>query len=268
MTVPARTALVTGASAGIGESFARFLAAEGHSLLLVARRVDRLQQLAQELRQAHDIRCDVFAVDLTDPGASVSIINHAQENNITIDVLINNAGLAGNAAFANTSWESLNNEIQLMITTLTELTHRVLPGMQARQWGRIVNLSSLAALSPPGASLLYSAIKSYVLVLSQSLNMELKPQGIHVTALCPGFTKSEFHDVMGTRDATSRLPGILWQEAEDVVREGWETVMKGKPVCVPGSVNKLIAGSVRPLPMGLQYFLGQAMNPFKQSIGG
>lgn len=120
----------------------------------------------------------------------------------------------------------------------------------------------LAAFSPPGASLLYTGIKSYVLGMSQSLDMELKPQGIHVTALCPGFTRSEFHDSMGTREAADRLPGLLWQEADEVVHEGWAAVMKGKPVCVPGAVNKLIASTVRPLPVALQYQLGSRLNPF------
>jgi short-subunit dehydrogenase len=111
---------------------------------------------------------------------------------------------------------------------------------------------------------LYTGIKSYVLNISQSLDMELKPQGIHVTALCPGFTHSEFHDVMGTRDAASKLPNLLWQDADAVVREGWQAVMKGKPVCVPGAVNKLVAASIRPLPIALQYRLGDKLNPFKE----
>jgi len=258
-----RTALITGASAGIGAAFARYLAKEGYELLLVARRIDRLQELAAELSQLHNVQCDVYAADLNDPSAPESIMAYAESKGIKIDVLINNAGLSGKTAFANTPWVRLAAEIQLMVTAVTELCHRVLPGMQARGWGRIINLSSLAAFSPPGASLLYTGIKSYVLNISQSLDMELKPQGIHVTALCPGFTHSEFHDAMGTRDAANKLPGILWQTAEDVVQEGWAAVMAGKPVCVPGKVNKLIAGSVRPLPISLQYFLGNQFNPFK-----
>jgi short-subunit dehydrogenase len=265
MTHQNRTALITGASAGIGAAFARHLASEGLDLLLVARRAERLQALAKELADEHGIRCQVFAADLTDPAAPEAIMAFADEHDIAVDVLINNAGLSGKGAFAETPWPTLAGEIQLMVTALTELCHRVLPGMRERGWGRIINLSSIAALSPPAASLLYTGIKSYVLNISQSLDMELKPQGIHVTALCPGFTHSEFHDVMGTRDAASKLPGLLWQEADAVVREGWQAVMKGKPVCVPGSVNKLVAASVRPMPMRLQYQLGDRLNPFKES---
>ncbi|MEE4249559.1 MAG: SDR family oxidoreductase [Alcanivoracaceae bacterium] len=265
MTDQNRTALITGASAGIGAAFARHLAAEGFNLLLVARRAERLQALADELQREHGIRCDVFAADLNDPAAPAAIMAFADEKAIAIDVLINNAGLSGKTAFAETPWSALAGEIQLMVTALTELCHRVLPGMRERGWGRIINLSSIAALSPPGASLLYTGIKSYVLNISQSLDMELKPQGIHVTALCPGFTHSEFHDVMGTRDTASKLPNLLWQDAESVVREGWQAVMKGKPVCVPGAVNKLVAASIRPLPIALQYRLGDRLNPFKES---
>lgn len=264
MTTSTRTALITGASAGIGAAFARHLAAEGYALLLVARRIERLQELATELTAKHGVRCDVFAADLNDPAAPASIMAFAESRGITIDVLINNAGLSGKTAFADTPWSTLAAEIQLMVTAVTELCHRVLPGMRARGWGRIINLSSLAAFSPPGASLLYTGIKRYVLDISQSLDMELKPQGIHVTALCPGFTRSEFHDTMGTRDAADKLPGLLWQEADEVVREGWDAVIRGKPVCVPGTVNKLVASSVRPLPVTLQYHLGNRLNPFKE----
>ena len=259
-----RTALVTGASAGIGACFARHLASEGYSLLLVARREERLHALAAELVAAHGIRCDILAADLNDPHAPEAIMDFAAGQGLTIDVLINNAGLSGKTAFADTPWQALAGEIQLMITAVTELCHRVLPGMRERGWGRIINLSSIAAFSPPGASLLYTGIKSYVLNMSQSLDMELKPQGINVTALCPGFTYSEFHDTMGTRSAADKLPGILWQQPEDVVREGWNAVMNGKPVCVPGTVNKMIASSLRPLPVSVQYYLGRTLNPFKE----
>ena len=258
-----RTALITGASAGIGATFARFLAAEGYNLLLVARREERLRELAGELTAAHGIRCDVFAADLTDPAAPAAIINFADSQGLTIDFLVNNAGLSGKSKFVDAPWQELAGEIQLMITAVTELAHRVAPGMKARGWGRIINLSSIAAFAPPGESLLYTGIKSYVLNISQSLDMELKPHGVHVTALCPGFTWSEFHDVMGTRDTTNKFPDFLWQQPEDVVKEGYEAVMKGKPVCVPGMVNKAIAAGMRPVPESVRYLLGKTFNPFK-----
>lgn len=258
-----RIALVTGASAGIGASFARHLAAEGYGLLLVARRAERLTALADELRDAHGVPVHVYAADLSDPAAPADITAFADAQDLAIDVLINNAGMSAGTAFADSTWPALAAEIQLMVTAVTELTHRVIPGMKARGWGRIVNLSSLAAFSPPGSGLLYTGIKSYVLDMSQALDMELKPAGIHVTALCPGFTHSEFHDAMGTRDAVDRIPSILWQQPDAVVREGWTAVNKGKPICIPGRVNKLLANSMRPVPYGTQYVLGRTFNPFK-----
>lgn len=263
MTAATRTALITGASAGIGASFARQLAAQGFTLLLVARRVDRLKALAQELIDAHGIECKVFAADLTDASAPRDIMAYAAEQGLCIDLLINNAGLSGHKKFVDTPWSELAGEIQVMITAVTELAHLVAPAMIERQWGRIINVSSLAAFAPPGESLLYSAIKTYVLILSESLDMELKPHGIHVTALCPGFTKSEFHDVMGTRHTANKLPAIMWQQPDDVVKEALDAVMHGKPVCVPGRFNKFSVAMMRPLPEWARYRIGKAANPFK-----
>lgn len=263
VSTPRRKALITGASAGIGATFARELARQGYDLLLVARRADRLSGLAKELAMLHQVQCEVLSVDLASPDATATVMGHLARMGWQIDFLVNNAGLSGHAKFAASPWAPLGGEIQLMMTTLTQLTHGIAPGMIERRWGRIINVSSLAALSPPGESLLYSAIKSYVLVLSQSLDMEFKPHGVHVTALCPGFTHSEFHDVMGTRDTANRLPPLLWQQPQDVVQEGIRAVMKGKPVCVPGTFNKILAAVMRPMPLWLSYLAGRTFNPFK-----
>ncbi|TDP31924.1 SDR family NAD(P)-dependent oxidoreductase [Nocardia ignorata] len=265
MTTNPRTALITGASAGIGAAFAHHLAANGYQLLLVARRADRLRELATQLTARHDVRCEVFAADLTDNAAPAAIVDYADRQGLPVDVLINNAGLSGKTAFADTPWNALAGENQLMVTAPTELAHLVIPGMKKRHWGRIVNLSSVAAFAPPGAGLLYTGIKSYVLDTSQALDMELEHHGIHVTALCPGFTRTEFHDVMGTRDKADHLRRILWQQPDAVVAEGWDAVMKGKPVCVPGIVNKISAAAMKPLPVRLGYLLGKTFNPFKNS---
>lgn len=263
MTAHTRTALVTGASSGIGATFARTLAAEGLDLVLVARRKERLDDLAAELTQAHHVRCEAYTADLTDPDAPRAIMDFAAERQLNIDVLVNNAGLSGMDPFADTPWDSLAGEIQVMMTAPTQLAHLVVPGMKDRRWGRIINLSSLAAFAPPGESLLYTGIKSYVLNMSQALDMELKPHGINVTALCPGFTHSEFHDVMGSKEAATSLPSILWQQPEAVVREGWNAVNAGKPVCVPGIVNKVVSHAMRPVPYRAQYAMGKTFNPFK-----
>jgi uncharacterized protein len=261
---PRRTALITGASSGLGKAFAHLLAAERHDLLLVARREERLLQLAAELEHQHGARCEVLACDLADPATPRRIVERAAELGLSIDVLINNAGGSGKDAFSETPWPQLQSELQVMITAVTELAHRVVPGMRDNGYGRIVNLSSLAAFQPDGAGLLYTGIKSYVLHASQALDMELKPYGINVTALCPGFTRTEFHEVMGTEEDAARLPDVLWQQPDEVVRAGWDAVTSGRPICVPGAINKALAASMRPIPLRLQYTLGRTLNPFKQ----
>lgn len=253
-----RTALITGASAGIGEAFARLLAAEGAQLLLVARREDRLRKLADELEHAHGIRAEVFATDLSLPGAAVDIVAASERMHLQIDVLINNAGFAASEGFLRSDWPALNAEMQVMMTAVTELMHRFAPGMAQRGFGRIINLASLAAFAPTAPSMLYTGIKSFVLNVSQAVDMELKPSGVHVTALCPGFTWSEFHDVQGTRELTNKLPGFMWQDADTVARIGFAAVMAGNPVCVPGAFNKTVAYAARLFPERLRYLMGRA----------
>lgn len=257
-----RTALVTGASAGIGAAFARQLAAAGHDVVLVARREQRLKELAIEIEAAHGVRCDVFAADLADPDAPAAIMGHVEAGGTVVDVLINNAGLSGHTAFADASWDSLAAELQIMVTAPTHLSRLTAPAMRARGWGRIVNVASIAALLPPPSSLLYTPIKSYVLGLSRALHAELAPHGVHVTALCPGFTRTEFHDVMGTRATADRLPSFMWSTPEDVARAGWDAVEAGRPICVPGTLNKALAAATRPLPLVVQDWLAERANPF------
>lgn len=253
-----RTALVTGASAGIGEAFARLLAAEGANLLLVARREDRLRHLADELEHAHGIRAEVVAVDLAQPDAVEKIVAAAERMRLEIDVLVNNAGFAATRGFLGSEWRELHAEMQVMMTAVTELMHRFAPAMKARGFGRIINLASLAAFAPTAPSMLYTGIKSFVLNVSEAVDMELKPHGVFVTALCPGFTWSEFHDVQGTRELTDKLPGFLWQDAQTVARAGLDAVMAGQPVCVPGAVNKTLAYTSRLFPERIRYLMGKA----------
>ncbi|WP_028477018.1 SDR family oxidoreductase [Nocardia sp. CNY236] len=265
-----KTALITGASSGIGAAFARLLAAEGYTPVLVARRADRLAELATELRNQHGVHSVPITVDLAETGAAEKIMSTLQEFGLGVDVLINNAGQCPNHTFADATWESLAGEIQLMMTSVTELTHRVLPHMRERGWGRIVNVSSISAFGPPGESLLYTGIKTYVLHMSQSLNMELAPQGIQVTALCPGQTRTEFHDVMGVREIADKMPTFLWQTADAVAAAGWKAVSAGTPVCIPGVANKVFAYLTRPMSANVMYRFGRDFNPFKGTavVGG
>jgi short-subunit dehydrogenase len=222
-----------------------------------------LEALAKRLMEDHAIQCDSIAADLSDPGAVKQLMLELKKRELQIDFLVNNAGMSGSYHFAEVPWSELAAEIQVMITALTELAHAVAPGMKTRGYGRIVNVSSIAAYAPPAASLLYTGIKGYVLSVSQSMDMELKPFGVNVTALCPGFTRTEFHDVMGTRDSANKIPDFMWQESLAVVQECYEAVSKGKPICVPGWVNKVTVASLRPVPDAVRYFLGSRLNPFK-----
>lgn len=258
MTIEKRKgALITGASAGLGEAFARLLASEGLDLMLVARRAERLEALALTLRAEHGVRVVVCPADLSTPDAALYVQKQATAANFQVDVLINNAGLAEPVSFLKLPVEDVRAMIEVMATGLTELTHRFGQGMAERGWGRVLNVSSLAAFAPNSPGMLYTAIKSYVLNMSQALDMQLKPQGIHVTALCPGFTWTEFHDTQGTREWANRLPGFVWQDADTVVRAGWLAVSQGQPVCVPGAVNKSVAAITKHLPERLRYFFGK-----------
>lgn len=251
--------LITGASAGIGESFARTLAAQGHDLALSARRADRLNALAGALKQAHGTNVQIVTADLADPTAPAKVLAEVGP----IDGLINNAGYGLPGAYANTSWADQAAFIQVMMTAPAELCHRALPGMLQRGYGRIINVASLAGVLPSGPGhTLYGASKAFLIRFSQSLNAESVNTGVHVSALCPGFTYSEFHDVNGTRGAVSKMPKWMWQSADAVVREGLAGVEANEPVVVSGFINRRLAWLSKALPDGAARGLvaGQSKN--------
>jgi short-subunit dehydrogenase len=244
-----RTALVTGASAGIGLAFARELAARGYHIVLTARRRDRLEALARTLTATYGVRVDVIAEDLADSHAPERLIAALSNGRLTIDILVNNAGYGVPGRYASTTWAQQRDFLQVMVVAVSELTHRLLPGMIDRGWGRIVNVASLAGLLPGVAGhTLYAASKSFVISFSESLALETMSSGIHVTASCPGFTLSEFHDVTGTRDHVNKLPKFMWSAADMVARESIDAVMRGAVIYVPGRMNRALATTARLLP--------------------
>lgn len=244
-----RTALITGASAGIGRAFAEHLASDGFDLVLVARRKDRLDELARALETKFGVRVRVIAADLADPAAPASIFETVTADGCEIDVLVNNAGFGIRTTFRNTHWEQHAQLIQVEVTAVAHLTHLCLPGMVERGYGRIIQVASLAGLLPGApTSTLYAAAKSFLVKFSESLTAELQGKGVYVCAVCPGFTRSEFHDVMGTRGIVSKLPRAMWQSAEQVAREGIDAVMRGDVVYVPGPVNRALAVIAQHLP--------------------
>jgi len=254
-----RLCLITGASAGIGAEFARQYAALGWNLVLTARRESRLQELAQEVRTRSNVEVTVITEDLADPVAPARLVAALQGRGLAVDALVNNAGYGLPGTFFSTTWEEQSAFLQVLYTAPVELAHRLLPGMAARKYGRIINVASLAGYAAGSAGhTLYGSVKAGLIKFSESLNAECEALGqtdIHCTALCPGFTWSEFHDVNGTREATSQMPKWMWMEAAPVVAAGIEAVNRGQPVIVPGLANKALATLTRVLPEPL----GRAM---------
>ena len=247
-----RTALVTGASAGIGAAFARALAARGYGLVLTARRADRLEALAGELRRQHGIEAVTILEDLSEPAAPGRLADELQRRGLRIDVLVNNAGYGVPGRFEQPAWDTHAAFLQVMVTTVCELTYRLLPGMIERRWGRIINVASLAGHVPaPAGHTLYAAAKSFLIRFSEALSAERLHDGIFTTAVCPGFTYSEFHDVTGTRARVSQMPAFMWMDAATVAEQGYAAVMRGDPVYITGRVNRAIALAARLLPAGL-----------------
>ncbi len=235
--------LITGASSGIGAAFARELAGRGHDLVLVARRVERLQAIAAALRAAHDSQVTVLAQDLADPAAPRLLCEALAEQGLSVDWLVNNAGYGVPGRFEASTWQTHADFLQVLVTAPAELVWRLLPGMRQRGYGRIVNVASLAGLVPASAGhTLYAASKAFMIRFSQALALEQASHGIHACALCPGFTRSEFHDVTGTRELMNRMPGFMWLSAEEVARQGADAVERGRAVHVTGRVNRLIKG--------------------------
>ena len=253
-----RTTLVTGASAGIGAAFAEVFAAEGFDLVITARREDRLRDLADSIRRRHGTRVDVIAADLSKVDAPSRLCESLVERGISVDVLVNNAGYGVPGAYLASEWTRHTASLQVMVVGLAELTHRLLPGMIEQGYGRIINVASLAALVPaPAGHTLYAASKAFVVKFSEALANEVRASGVYVTAVCPGFTLSEFHDVTGTRATVSQLPGWLWMDAPTVARQGFDAVMAGTPVYVTGRVNRTIAFLARSLPQSVLVALGR-----------
>ncbi len=241
-------ALVTGASAGIGREFSLFLAEKGHDLVLVARREERLIEVKKLVAERYGVRAMVIAEDLSHAAAPRRIADIVRASNLEVDVLINNAGYAVKGSFLDNDWATHADFLQVMVGSWIHLTHLFVPSMVRRGRGRILHVSSLASLAPEPAGSLYAPVKSLMTSASRSLRLELLGTGVHCTALCPGFTYTEFHDVLGVREDMKKLPKYMWQEARPVVEAGWRGVERNDPVVVPGAFNRIAAFCCKLLP--------------------
>jgi short-subunit dehydrogenase len=245
-----RLALVTGASAGIGAAFAHVLASRGYDVALTARRAERLEALAAELRRRFGVEALTVSADLAQPEAPARILNELAAQGRAVDFLVNNAGYGLPGVYAETTWDEQSAFLQVMLHAPCELAHHVVGGMAERGFGRIVNVASLAGLIPGAAGhTLYGATKSFLIKFSQSLHLETRASGVHVSALCPGFTYSEFHDVNGTRERVrAATPRWAWMSAEEVAAAGYAAVEANRAVCIPGAANKAAAAFARMIP--------------------
>jgi hypothetical protein len=245
-----RLALITGASAGIGAAFARVYASHGFDVALTARRADRLEKLAGEISLGSGVEVLTVTADLGEPGAVDHILAEITAQGREVDAVVNNAGYGLPGTYAGTTWADQQAFLQVLLMSVCEMNHKVLPGMIERRFGRIVNVASLAGLVPGSMGhTLYGATKSFLIKFSQSLHLENLQTGVHVSALCPGFTYSEFHDVNDTREQISgSTPEWLWMGADEVAAAGYEAAEANRPVCVTGAPNKAIAAFAKIIP--------------------
>jgi short-subunit dehydrogenase len=241
------TALVTGASGGIGEDLARLLAAGGRDVVLLARSAAKLQALADELSTAHSITASVLAADLSEPGAAEDVARTLAERRLTIDVLVNNAGFGTHGEFARENPQEQLRMLQVNVVTLTMLTRYLIRDMIERRRGRILNVASTAAFQPGPLMAIYYASKAYVLSLSLALSEETAESGVTVTCLCPGPTRTGFQE--RAQIENTRLFGVLGvMSSSDVARAGYEAMMAGRPLVIPGLINKVGAQGIRFVP--------------------
>ena len=242
-------ALVTGATAGIGESFTRLLAAEGFNLVLVARDEVRLHERAQGLKDKYGADSVVIVADLATESGCTKVEEYLANNEV--EVLINNAGFGINKAFTMSDLAKEEEVLKVLVRTPMRLMHVALPKMKERNSGVVINVSSVASFIAGGA---YSASKSYLTVLSESLHTELSATNIKVSALCPGFTRTEFHQ--RGRMKMAGLPEFMWLNSDTLVAKAWKDALAGKPVSIPGWQYKLLVGVISVVPRSVVRRLG------------
>lgn len=249
--------LLTGASSGIGLELAHLLAAEQQVLVLVARREDRLNELAATLKQKHGTDIRVLACDLGEMGAAEQLVNTLHSQGLYVDTLINNAGFGENGLFADSDPARNSQMLHLNIVALTELTRLALPDMIKQQRGRVLNVASIVAYQPCPRFAIYAASKAYVLSFSDALHVEVANQGIQVTALCPGSTATEFHDLAGNNAA--RLNHVPKDTAAEVALAAYKALNRGQRSLVTGWINKPVPLMTRVSPKSLLMWVADRM---------
>lgn len=248
VTLQGRTALVTGASSGLGADIARQLAGRGANLVLVARRRERLEALAEDIESRYGVTCRVVAMDLGQPAAAAELGDLLEQEGRHIDILVNNAGFGLYGNFDEIDAQRERQMLELDMLTLTAMTRRFVPAMKARGWGRVMQVSSIGAFQPSPTYAAYAAAKSYVLMYGRAINQELRGSGVTCTVLAPGVTRTEFLDVAG-QDATL-YQRLVMMDSPQVAAAAVRAMLRGRGEIVPGVLNKLTAFSTRLMPRG------------------
>jgi len=257
-----RTMLITGASAGLGAALAREYAQRGWNLVLTARREDRLAALGVTLRLEHGTESTVIAADLFSETAVPDLMTAL--DGLQIDGVINNAGYGHPGTYLSSDWEDHRKFNHLMTVVPIELTRALLPAMVERGFGRVMQVASLAGHMPGSKGhTLYAAVKAYLIKFSESLNAEMQGKGVHVSALCPGFVLTEFHDVNGTREGINKLPGFMVMNADVCAKLAAEALEKNKDVFISGRVNRFLARLNRWMPWLGKRIMGRSSSSYR-----
>jgi short-subunit dehydrogenase len=239
------TALITGASAGLGAEFARQLAARGNNLVLVARRRERMEELAGQLRQSHGVDVEVLVADMTDRDTPAWLLAETRALGLQVDYLVNNAGSEGPDLIRTRNWPRNDAYLRLMMTSVAAMCHEFIPGMIERGFGRVINVASVAGRMTVGADYSYGPTKAYLIALSKGLASAFKSEGVYVMALCPGFTHTEFHLSKKLTAMKQATPGFAWYDADIVVSEGLAALEKGKDEYTSGRLYRFMVPVLR-----------------------
>jgi short-subunit dehydrogenase len=258
---PDSTALVTGASSGIGADIARSLARRGHGVTLVARREERLRELAQELERAHSVRAETIGCDLGDPDARRRLLESLEGLGLAVEVLVNDAGFGSGGRFDRLDLDRELEMVRLNVEAVVALCGRFVPEMIERGRGAVLNVSSTAGFQPLPLQATYSGTKAFALSFTEALHADLTGTGVTATALCPGPVKTEFTHASRMGDVDSSVPGVFWSEPAEVAEEGVLGLEKGRRVVIPGLINRAGAVAGQHTPRSLVLWTARRLSP-------
>ena len=260
---PESTCLVTGASSGIGADLARSLARRGHGVVLVARRVELLERLADELTDAQGIRAEVLSCDLGDADARAQMVERIADLGLTVDVLVNNAGFGSGGRFVELDREREVEMVRVNAEAVVDLCGRYVPEMVRAGEGAVLNVASIAGFQPLPRQATYAATKAFVVSFTDALHAELHGTGVTVTCLCPGPVETEFSDTAGIGEAAEGTPSFIWTQSDEVAEDGVKGLERGKRQAIPGALNRASAMGGQHVPRGIFLRLGSRLYPIK-----